>query len=151
MRLTLHISMMTIRGESSCLLLLHDIQTLCCQSIKVTRTRWTLKFFMLSPSSFPHPLCLPLSTSKMLTCGEVRNCQRRKMKCTCASHFVRMGLHCLSQELYTISPEPPGGRLFIGDECLLENRVNSYECRWCAILYVRRKRSAREPLTLDGI
>lgn len=53
---------------------------------KVSRARWTPKFsaklYLPLPSLFTR-------TSKMLTRGEVQNCQCRKMKCSCTSHFVR--------------------------------------------------------------
>lgn len=100
---------------------------------KVTRTRWTPKF-SAKPVLFPYLLCLLHFSSKMLTCGEARNCQCRKMKWTCASHFVGVGLHCLSRELYTISSEPPGGWLLIGDECSQDTESAVYgrlfACHW---------------------
>lgn len=127
---THHIGMMTTRGESSCLRLLHNTLTLHCQSIKF-QGHAELPSFLLSPSSFPYLLCLQHSTSKMLTC-------RRSAELSVQEDevYVRLPLrqsrvlYCLSLELYTISPEPPGGRLFIEDECS-QDTESTHMCMFC--------------------
>ena len=132
-----HDRVMTTRGESRCVqsLTLHSD----CQSVKFQGHAAAPKFPAKPGMPPPHLylLCLPRATSKMLTCGEVRNCQCRKMKCTCTSHFVRAGLDCLSQELYTISPGTSRGRLLMGDECL-QDTDSAHACVYVCVLVCRR-------------
>lgn len=99
---------------------------------KVSRTPWTPEF-SAKPILFLNHLYLLHFTSKMLTCGEARNCQCKKMECSQTSHSVRVGLHCISQELHKISPEPPGGWQLVGDGCAGGTQL----AHLCLFWYVR--------------
>lgn len=111
-----------MRGESCCLQSLSNTSTLHCQSIKL-QGHDELPSFLPSSSSSPPPH--PPSTSSVYYTLAQRCWRVEKHGTVSAGRWSEhapptlsgVGLHCLSRELYTISSEPRGGWLLIGDEC----------------------------------
>lgn len=111
-----------MRGESCCLQSLSNTSTLHCQLIKL-QGHDELPSFLPSSSSSPPPH--PPSTSSVYYTLAQRCWRVEKHGTVSAGRWSEhapptlsgVGLHCLSRELYTISSEPRGGWLLIGDEC----------------------------------
>lgn len=113
---------------------------------KVSRAPGTPGFSTTSTLS-PPTVCLEHFTSKMLTGEVAQNCQCRKMKWARTTHFFRAGR---SQELHTISPEPPWGWILMKDESSQGSHSVCLSASLCMLLQ-KDTHTVGEPITLQNV